>query len=97
MGECQSSSGITSTILSWNNSKTIITQRKQIIKRGASTLCTNSTCLCKRIIGDESVNYGQLYGTYELGNGAFRWNNKDGEWTTIKSTYPFDTTWYVVK
>jgi hypothetical protein len=88
MGECQSSSGITSTILCWNNSKTIITQTKQIIKRNASTICTNSTCLCKQVIDDESINYGQLYGMYELGNDAFCWNNKDGEWTTIPWTDP---------
>ncbi len=75
MGECQSSSGITSTILCWNNSKTIITQTKEIINCSASTICTNSTCLCKRVIGDEIINYGQLYGTYELGNDAFPWNN----------------------
>jgi hypothetical protein len=78
MSECQSSRGIASTILCWNNSKTIITQTKQIIKHSASTVCTNSTCFCKRIIGDESINYGQLYGTCELGNHAFCWNNKDG-------------------
>ncbi len=73
MGECQSSSGIASTILCWNNSNTIITQTKQIIKRSASTVCTNSTCLCKRVIGDKSINYGQWYGTYELGNDVFHW------------------------
>jgi hypothetical protein len=71
MGECQSSSEITSSILCWNNSKSIIIQMKQIIKRSASTICTNSTCLCKRVISDKNVNYGQLYGTYELGNDAF--------------------------
>jgi hypothetical protein len=88
MGECQSSSEIINTILCSNNSKTIITQTKQIMKRSASTICTISTCLCKQVIGDESINYGQLYGKYELRNDAFRWNNKDGEWRAIRSTNP---------
>jgi hypothetical protein len=73
---------------SWNNSKIIITQTKQIIKRNASTICTTPHVFCKPVIGDESINYGQLYGTCELGNDAFHWNNKDGEWTTIRLIDP---------
>jgi hypothetical protein len=53
----------------------IITQTKQIIKRSASTDRTNSTCLCKQVIGEESINYGQLYGPYEVENDAFCWND----------------------
>jgi hypothetical protein len=41
MGDCQSSNGITNTVLNWNNCKTKGTQTKHIAKCSASTIYTS--------------------------------------------------------